>query len=102
MPEALWISFAFVLGLTVKAIGLPPLVGYLAAGFVLSGLSAATDLAIEATDVLEHIAHLGVLLLLFTVGLKLKLRSIISLKSSAAACFTLASPVRCLPPASTC
>ena len=78
MPEALWISFAFVLGLTVKAIGLPPLVGYLAAGFVLSGLSAATDLAIEATDVLEHIAHLGVLLLLFTVGLKLKLRSIIS------------------------
>ncbi len=78
MPEALWISFAFVLGLTVKAIGLPPLVGYLAAGFVLSGLSAATDLSIEATDVLEHIAHLGVLLLLFTVGLKLKLRSIIS------------------------
>lgn len=78
MPEALWISFAFVLGLTVKAIGLPPLVGYLAAGFVLSGLSAATDIAIEATDVLEHIAHLGVLLLLFTVGLKLKLRSIIS------------------------
>ncbi|MEO9587030.1 MULTISPECIES: cation:proton antiporter family protein [Marinobacter] len=78
MPEALWISFAFVLGLMVKAVGLPPLVGYLAAGFLLSGLSAATGLAIEATDVLEHIAHLGVLLLLFTVGLKLKLRSIIS------------------------
>jgi len=78
MPEAIWISFAFGLGLLVKAIGLPPLVGYLAAGFVLSGLSAATDIAVEATDVLAHIAHLGVLLLLFTVGLKLKLRSIIS------------------------
>lgn len=78
MPEAIWISFAFFLGLMVKAVGLPPLVGYLAAGFVLSGLSAATDIAIEATDVLGHIAHLGVLLLLFTVGLKLKLRSIIS------------------------
>jgi len=78
MPEAIWISFAFGLGLLVKAIGLPPLVGYLAAGFVLSGLSAATDITIEATDVLEHIAHLGVLLLLFTVGLKLKVRSIIS------------------------
>lgn len=78
MPEAIWISFAFALGLLVKAIGLPPLVGYLAAGFVLSGISAATGIAVEATDVLAHIAHLGVLLLLFTVGLKLKLRSIVS------------------------
>ncbi|MDL0431179.1 cation:proton antiporter [Marinobacter sp. TBZ242] len=78
MPEAIWISFAFVLGLLMKAVGLPPLVGYLAAGFVLSGIAAATNIAIEATDVLAHIAHLGVLLLLFTVGLKLKLRSIVS------------------------
>lgn len=78
MPEALWISFAFALGLMVKAVGLPPLVGYLAAGFVLSGLSATTGMTIESTDALEHIAHLGVLLLLFTVGLKLKLRSIVS------------------------
>lgn len=78
MPEALWITFAFVLGLLVKGIGLPPLVGYLAAGFTLSGLSAYTHEPIESTDVLNHIAHVGVLLLLFTVGLKLKLRSILS------------------------
>jgi len=78
MPEAIWISFAFALGLLVKSIGLPPLVGYLTAGFVLSGIAAATNIAVEATDVLAHIAHLGVLLLLFTVGLKLKLRSIVS------------------------
>ncbi len=78
MPEAIWISFAFALGLLVKSIGLPPLIGYLAAGFVLSGLSAVSNVTVEATDVLEHIAHLGVLLLLFTVGLKLKLRSIVS------------------------
>ena len=78
MPEAIWISFAFVTGLLVKGIGLPPLVGYLAAGFVLSGLAANTSITAEPTDVLAHIAHLGVLLLLFTVGLKLKLRSIIS------------------------
>ena len=58
--------------------GLPPLVGYLAAGFVLSGLAANTSITAEPTDVLAHIAHLGVLLLLFTVGLKLKLRSIVS------------------------
>ncbi len=80
MPEAIWISFAFGLGLLMKAVGLPPLVGYLAAGFVLSGLAANPSIGISAepTSVLAHIAHLGVLLMLFTVGLKLKLKSIIS------------------------
>ncbi|MEQ9545307.1 MAG: cation:proton antiporter [Marinobacter sp.] len=78
MPEAIWITFAFGLGLLVKTVGLPPLVGYLAAGFLLSGLAAPLNITVEATNALEHIAHLGVLLLLFTVGLKLKLRSIIS------------------------
>ncbi|WP_417520613.1 cation:proton antiporter [Marinobacter sp.] len=80
MPEAIWISFAFGLGLLMKAVALPPLVGYLAAGFVLSGLAANPSIGISAepTAVLAHIAHLGVLLMLFTVGLKLKLKSVIS------------------------
>ncbi len=78
MSEAVWITFAFGLGLMVKAAGLPPLVGYLAAGFMLSGLAAVTSLEVGSTAVLEHIAHLGVLLLLFSVGLKLKLRSVLS------------------------
>ncbi|MGO1460769.1 MAG: cation:proton antiporter domain-containing protein [Marinobacter sp.] len=80
MPEAIWISFAFGLGLIIKAVGLPPLIGYLAAGFVLSGLAAVPSIGISAepTSVLAHIAHLGVLLMLFTVGLKLKLKSVIS------------------------
>lgn len=78
MSEALWITFAFSLGLLVKFVGLPPLVGYLAAGFLLSGLTEFTPLVVEDTDALNHIAHLGVLLLLFTVGLKLKLKSVIS------------------------
>ena len=78
MSEAVWISFAFGLGLLVKTVGLPPLVGYLAAGFLLSGLAAVTSLDVGSTEVLEHIAHLGVLLLLFSVGLKLKFRSVFS------------------------
>lgn len=78
MSEALWIIFAFSLGLLVKGFRLPPLVGYLAAGFVLSGLSEFTPLEVSDTDALSHIAHLGVLLLLFTVGLKLKLKSVVS------------------------
>ena len=67
-----WLSFAFGLGLIMRLIGLPPLVGYLAAGFLLSTLGHETN------DILDQVAHVGVLLLLFSVGLKLRLRSIIT------------------------
>ncbi|MDO6441340.1 cation:proton antiporter family protein [Marinobacter sp. 2_MG-2023] len=80
MPEAIWISLAFGLGLLIKTIGLPPLIGYLGAGFVLSAIAATPSIPLypEPTAALAHIAHLGVLLMLFTVGLKLKLKSVIS------------------------
>lgn len=69
--EALWVATSFALGLLGRRLGLPPLVGYLVAGFGLASLG------IKATDFLHEIAHLGVLLLLFTVGLKLRLGSLI-------------------------
>ncbi len=69
--EALWIVSAFALGLSFQKIGLPPLVGFLAAGF---GLNA---LGFESNEVLSHAAHLGVLLLLFTVGLKVRLKNFV-------------------------
>lgn len=69
---ATWLSFAFGLGLIMRLIGLPPLVGYLAAGFLLSYLGHETN------EILNQVAHVGVLLLLFSVGLKLRLRSIIT------------------------
>ncbi len=65
--EALWIAIAFVLGLLARQVGLPPLVGYLAAGFTLSAFGQGD------TGLLEPVAHVGVLLLLFSVGLKLNL-----------------------------
>lgn len=77
MIEAVWIVFAFTLGMAVKLMGLPPLIGYLAAGFAIVGAGDLVGLDIEGTEVLEHIAHLGVLLLLFTVGLKLKVRNLV-------------------------
>ncbi|WP_166839807.1 cation:proton antiporter family protein [Rheinheimera pleomorphica] len=76
MLEAVWIGFAFSLGLVVRAIGLPPLVGYLLAGFVISATAADLDLPAEGPSIIHHVAHLGVLLLLFTVGLKLNVRSL--------------------------
>lgn len=77
MLEASWIAFAFVLGLAARYIGLPPLIGYLAAGFALS--TAGTDVGVGPHDneILQHLAHLGVLLLLFTVGLKLKVGNLV-------------------------
>lgn len=75
--EVVTLSFAFVFGVLVRQIGLPPLVGFLAAGFALNAFGPSVGLPEEAGPVLQHVAHLGVLLLLFTVGLKLKLRNLV-------------------------
>jgi predicted Kef-type K+ transport protein len=74
--EAIWISLALLLGLLARGLGLPPLLGYLAAGFAISKLSEYITLPAYHNQVLEHLAHAGVLLLLFTVGLKLNIKKI--------------------------
>ena len=68
--DPLLITVAFILGFLVKQVGLPPLVGFLAAGFVLNGLG------FEGGETLQTIADLGVTLLLFSIGLKLNLRNL--------------------------
>ncbi|UCG31632.1 MAG: cation:proton antiporter [Phycisphaerales bacterium] len=62
---------AFVLGFAARQVRLPPLVGFLIAGFVLHGFG------VEETQVLRTISDLGVTLLLFTIGLKLRLASLL-------------------------
>lgn len=76
MFEVVTISFAFFFGLAVRQVGLPPLVGFLGAGFAINLLGGPLDVPTYTTEALDHVAHLGVLLLLFTVGLKLKVRQI--------------------------
>lgn len=61
---------AFGLGFAARAVGLPPLVGYLVAGFALHAFGA------ESTDTIETIADVGILLLLFGIGLKLRIRTL--------------------------
>ena len=68
--DPLWILTAFILGFIGFRLGLPPMVGYLIAGFVLQ------TLGVEGGATLEKIADLGVTLLLFSIGLKLQLGSL--------------------------
>lgn len=67
-----WILIAFLFGLAFKQVGLPPLVGYLLAGFTLNGLG------FESNNAIQTLADLGITLMLFTIGLKLNVRSLAS------------------------
>ena len=66
-----WIVGALVLGVGAWRLGLPPLVGFLVSGFVFSAFGA------RSTVYLEEIAEVGVLLLLFAVGLKLRFKTLL-------------------------
>jgi predicted Kef-type K+ transport protein len=74
--EVFAIGTAFVFGLAVRQVGLPPLVGFLAAGFFINLIGPRFGMPGETGPILEYIAELGVLMLLFTIGLKMKLRQI--------------------------
>lgn len=71
LGDVTWISLAFFLGLLVRTVSLPPLVGFLATGFVLNYMG------ISSGETLQKLADLGITLLLFTVGLKLNLNVLI-------------------------
>tara|TARA_B100000676_G_C18049181_1_gene829952 strand:+ start:215 stop:412 length:198 start_codon:yes stop_codon:yes gene_type:complete len=62
---------AFVLGMLSKSVGLPPLVGFLATGFLLNVFG------IVSGEMLQKLSDLGITLLLFIVGLKLYLRTLV-------------------------
>jgi len=70
LDDVAWIMIAFAFGFVARSIGLPPLVGFLAAGFLLNPYGLANS------DVLEKLADLGITLLLFTVGLKLNIKTL--------------------------
>lgn len=93
--DYLWIAVAFVCGFLVKQINLPPLIGYLLAGFGLHALGVKPDAS------LETLSDLGVTLLLFTIGLKLNIRSLFKTEiwgsaTSHMALIVLLTTVNCL------
>ena len=68
--DVLLIAIAFLFGLVARQFRLPPLVGFLVAGFVLQTLGK------EGGETLRSVSDLGVTLLLFSIGLKLRVRSL--------------------------
>ncbi len=71
LGDVTWISLAFFLGFLAKQLGLPPLVGFLATGFILKSQGFDNDI------LLQKLADIGITLLLFTVGLKLNLQTLL-------------------------
>jgi predicted Kef-type K+ transport protein len=87
-----WIAVAFAAGIAAKQYGLPPLVGYLGAGFVLHALGA------ESGPLIETLSDLGVTLLLFTIGLKLKPKSLAAPQVWAVAALHMVAIIALLAP----
>ena len=67
----IWIFVAFLFGFVAKQIGLPPLVGYLSAGFILHAYG------VEPAANLDAFAELGITLMLFTIGLKVNFKDLL-------------------------
>lgn len=74
LQETEWIFATFFMGLIAYKIGLPPMVGFLVVGFIFKAYG------LESTHALREIADLGVTLMLFTIGLKLNVKSLLRIQ----------------------
>lgn len=73
MLDPIIVIVALGAGLIFKRIGFPPMLGYLASGFVLHA-----TLGMGSSDLIQALADLGITLLLFSIGLKLNIRDLAS------------------------
>jgi predicted Kef-type K+ transport protein len=69
--DFIWILIALLFGLGVRAISLPPMIGYMLAGFVLNYAGVQPDSNLQA------LAEIGITLMLFTIGLKLNVKDLL-------------------------
>lgn len=68
--EFILLLIAFIFGFACKIVNMPPLIGYLIAGFVLNALGYSID------ENLTTVAELGITIMLFTIGLKLNIKDL--------------------------
>ena len=72
--DAIWLTIAFLCGILAKKSRLPPLIGFLLTGFLLNAFGLTQG---HIGDILHILSDLGVMLLLFTIGLKINLRNLV-------------------------
>ncbi|MBV7339211.1 cation:proton antiporter [Chloroflexi bacterium TSY] len=72
--ELIWLTTAYGAGLGAKALRLPVLVGFLLAGLILAASG------VTATDTLITIGDFGVTVLLFAVGLHIRIKNMLRLE----------------------
>ena len=66
MFDPIIILMALICGAIARALGLPALIGYLGAGFALH------EMHIGGGQILHYLANIGITLMLFSIGLKLR------------------------------
>ncbi len=71
MFDPIIILAALLCGMASRAVGLPALIGYLGAGFVVH------EMNVSGGELLHQLAEVGITLLLFTIGLKLQPRQLL-------------------------
>lgn len=71
--DAAWLSIAFLMGLLVRRFNLPALIGFLSTGLILNFFQLTDG---NISGFVDTLADLGVMLLLFTIGLKIKLKNV--------------------------
>ncbi|WP_154222152.1 cation:proton antiporter family protein [Marinicella rhabdoformis] len=69
--EVSWVIVAFTLGMLAKRFHLPPLVGFLVAGFIIQHFPTLN------LQLFKQLSSVGITLLLFTIGLKIKVKNLI-------------------------
>ena len=69
----LWLTVAFLAGYICKSISVPIIVGYILAGFLLKSLGLDTG-----SEILSIPAEIGVELLLFSIGLKIRPQALLN------------------------
>jgi len=66
-----------VLGIILKRFDVPPIVGYILSGIILVNVIGSNA---ENSHILEQIAEFGIVFLMFTIGLELKLENLLQMR----------------------
>ena len=66
-----------ILGIILKRFDVPPIVGYILSGIILVNIIGSNP---DNSHVLDQIAEFGIVFLMFTIGLEMKLENLIEMR----------------------